>query len=98
MVFYAGVMMHREDLPRQTHLEFLVPVASHVYANGPVSYLRMNRLPESGDYAPIVNVLEGGDYFVTSGEVLIPAHSYQGSGVDMSITAEVEWTFPLDFV
>jgi hypothetical protein len=69
-----------------------------VYANGPVTYLRLDRLPEPGNYAPIVNVLMSGDYFVTSGEVLIPTHSYRGSGAEMAITAEVEWTFPLEFV
>lgn len=69
-----------------------------VYANGPVSYLRLDELPEPGDYAPIVDVLRRGDYFVTSGEVLIPSHRYSGSGDDMTLAAEVEWTFPLDFV
>jgi hypothetical protein len=69
-----------------------------VYANGPVSYLRMDALPPSGDYSPIVDVLKRGDYFVSSGEVLLPSVTYGGSGPDMYVTAEVEWTFPLDFV
>ena len=69
-----------------------------IYANGPVSYLRIGDLPDSGDYAPIVDALERGDYFVTSGEVLIPSHRYEGSGSDMRVVADVEWTFPLDFV
>ena len=69
-----------------------------IYANGPVSYLRMNALPEPGNYSPIIDVLMGGDYFVTSGEVLIPSHRYRGTGANMTLTAEVQWTFPLDFV
>ena len=69
-----------------------------VYANGPVSYLRMDELPEPGNYAPIVNALSSGDYFVTSGEVLIPSHRYEGRGTSMTLVADVEWTFPLDFV
>ena len=69
-----------------------------VYANGPVSYLRLGELPPPGEYAPIIDVLERGDYFVTSGEVLIPSHSYEGSGADARVVASVEWTFPLDFV
>jgi hypothetical protein len=69
-----------------------------VYANGPVSYLRMDELPEPGNYAPIVDVLERGDYFVSSGEVLIPEHRYEGSGTGARVTAEVTWAFPLDFV
>ncbi|MDH3272535.1 MAG: hypothetical protein OEN56_14455 [Gemmatimonadota bacterium] len=69
-----------------------------VYANGPVSYLRMDALPEPGDYSPIIDALRSGDYFVSSGEVLVPSVAYSGSGTRMSATAEVEWTFPLDFV
>jgi hypothetical protein len=33
-----------------------------IYANGPVSYLRIDELPEPGDYAPIVDVLMDGHY------------------------------------
>jgi hypothetical protein len=69
-----------------------------VYANGPVSYLRLAALPEPGNYAPIVDVLMNGDFFVTSGEVLIPSHRYEGSGANTTLTADVQWTFPLDFV
>ena len=69
-----------------------------IYANGPVSYLRMDELPGPGDYAPIVETLASGDYFVTSGEVLIPSHAVSGTGRDATLTAEVEWTFPLDFI
>lgn len=69
-----------------------------IYANGPVTYLKMDRLPVSNDYSSIVNTLRAGDYFVSSGEVLIPAHSVSGSGADAKLTAEVRWTFPLDFV
>jgi hypothetical protein len=69
-----------------------------VYANGPVSYLRLGALPEPGNYAPVVDALQRGDYFVTSGEVLIPSHRYEGTGTDARLVAEVTWTFPLDFV
>ena len=69
-----------------------------IYANGPVSYLRIGDLPESSDYAPIIDALMEGNYFVTSGEVLIPSHEYDGAGANATLTAEVQWTFPLDFV
>lgn len=69
-----------------------------IYANGPVSYLRIGELPDPGDYAPIIDALMDGNYFVSSGEVLIPAHRYDGAGANTTLTAEVQWTFPLDFV
>ena len=69
-----------------------------VYANGPVTYVEIGALPEPGNYAPIVSALSNGDYFVTSGEVLIPSHAYERQGGTTMLTAEVEWTFPLAFV
>ena len=41
--------------------------------------------------------MKQGDYFVTSGEVLIPKYTIQGSGTKRTIIADVEWTFPLEF-
>ena len=69
-----------------------------IYANGPVTYLRLDELPAGNDYSSITNTLKSGDYFVSSGEVLIPEHSYSGSGTTALATAEVSWTFPLEFV
>ena len=69
-----------------------------IYANGPVTYLRLNALPAPGNYAPIVDALRSRDYFVTSGEVLIPSHAIEGTGGDAALVADVRWTFPLDFV
>ena len=63
-----------------------------------MSYLRINELPEPGDYTPIVAALKNGDYLVTSGEVVIPSHSYEGTADAMTLVADVEWTFSLDFV
>ncbi len=93
----AGTSLRPKYLLAITETYFKSP-GDDVYANGPVSYLRIGDLPEPGDYAPIVEALERGDYFVTSGEVLVPSHRYEGSGAGMSVVADVEWTFPLDFV
>ena len=39
-----------------------------------------------------------GESFVTSGEVLIPSYAVRGTGNQRTIVADVEWTFPLNFV
>jgi hypothetical protein len=93
----AGTDLAPKGLLAITETYFKAP-GDDIYANGPVSYLRMDALPEPGDYAPIVSALRSGDYFVTSGEVLIPSHRYEGSGAERTLVADVEWTFPLDFV
>ncbi len=68
-----------------------------IYANNPVNYVRLDRLPPPGEWGPIVDAMTRGDYFVTSGEVLIPSYSVEGSGGRRKIVADVEWTFPLEF-
>lgn len=68
-----------------------------IYANNPVNYVHLDRLPPPGEWGPIIDAMERGDYFVTSGEVLIPHNAVEGSGSRRTVTADVEWTFPLEF-
>ncbi len=69
-----------------------------IYANNPVSYMKIGPLPEPGNWTPIVNAFKSGDFFVTSGEVLINNYAVRGTGASRTVSADVEWTFPLDFV
>jgi hypothetical protein len=69
-----------------------------VYAMGPVSYPRMDALPGPEDFSPIVDALRTGNFFATSGEVLIPTYEVTGSAGRRSVVAEVEWTFPMELV
>ncbi|MEO8051483.1 MAG: hypothetical protein ABI833_13780 [Acidobacteriota bacterium] len=69
-----------------------------IYANNPVNYVKIDALPPPGEWSPIVNAMAKGDYFVTSGEVLIPSYSVEGTGRKRTIVADVQWTFPLEFV
>lgn len=70
-----------------------------VYANNPVTYVKIGeRRPTIDNWRPIIDSLKRGDHFVTSGEVLIPSYAVQGSGNQRTIVANVEWTFPLEFV
>ena len=74
------------------------PPYDAMYANGPVNYVKLERLPTVDDTSPIINAMKRGDYFVTSGEVLISNYAVEGTGNQRTISADVEWTFPLDFV
>ena len=69
-----------------------------IYANNPVNYVKLAALPGPDDRSSVVNAMKRGDYFWTSGEVLIPSYAVQGEGRQRTIAADVEWTFPLDFV
>ena len=74
------------------------PSYDATYANGPVNYVKLDKLPTVDDMSPIINAMKSGDYFVTSGEVLISNYAVEGTGDKRTISVEVEWTFPLDFV
>jgi hypothetical protein len=63
-----------------------------------VNYLKIEALPAPGDFSPIVNAIRSGQFFVSTGEVLIPQWSVRRVGSNIEISAEVEWTFPLEFV
>jgi hypothetical protein len=69
-----------------------------VYASAPVSYVKMDAIPAADAAAAVVKALMRGDYTVTSGEVLIRSFDLRGSGAARTVSADVEWTFPLEFV
>jgi hypothetical protein len=70
-----------------------------LYSNFPVNYLKIERTPgPDDDYSPVLKSLRNGDFFVTTGEILIKNYSVGGAGNQRSIAADVEWTFPLNFV
>jgi hypothetical protein len=63
----------------------------HLYVN----YIRLKRVPgPSEDWSPVLDAMRAGDFFVTSGEVLLRRVTVE----DKAVVAEVEWTFPLEFV
>lgn len=64
-----------------------------------VNYLKLDRLPGfDEDWSPIVNSLRSGSFFVTSGEVLFRNFAVEGKANDRTVVADLEWTFPLEFV
>ena len=64
-----------------------------------VNYVKLAGVPKfDEDWTPVVRAMRAGDYFVSSGEVLFRNWGIEGSGPHRIYTAEVEWTFPLEFV
>ncbi|MDZ7723300.1 MAG: hypothetical protein U5R06_10965 [candidate division KSB1 bacterium] len=74
------------------------PPFDDAYGMSPVNYIKLDSIPTLDDMSSIINTLKQGDYFVTSGEVLIPFYEIRGTGNKRTVIADVEWTFPLDFV
>jgi hypothetical protein len=69
-----------------------------LYGDFNINYVKLDRVPAFGDWTRITAALRSGDFFVTTGEVLIPKWSVEGEGKDKAILADVEWTFPLEFI
>ncbi len=63
-----------------------------------VNYLKLNALPAGDNWSAILRVLRAGDFFVTTGEVLIREFGVHHQGASVQVTADLEWTFPLEFV
>ncbi len=60
-----------------------------------VNYVKLPAVPKfDEDWSPLVRAMRAGDFFVSSGEVLLRSSGVSGR----TYNAEVEWTFPLEFV
>jgi hypothetical protein len=63
-----------------------------------VNYVKLDRVPRFDEsWSSILHALRAGDFYVTSGEVLFRSYAIEGTGAHRTYTAEVEWTFPLEF-
>ncbi|HEX4348091.1 MAG TPA: hypothetical protein VHZ73_10990 [Vicinamibacterales bacterium] len=69
-----------------------------IYASSPVSYVHLDSTPDSDHIGRVIDTLMKGDYFVTSGEVLIRSYAVEGTGTKRTVSADLEWTYPLEFV
>jgi hypothetical protein len=74
------------------------PAWDDTYGMSPVNYLRLDTVPGVDDMTAIVEALRTNDFFVTSGEVLLPEQRIEGEGDERTYVAEVHWSFPLEFV
>ena len=70
-----------------------------LYPTFPVTYIKLDRVPgATEDWSPILKSMRDGTMFVTTGEILIRNYAVEGSGSKRTINADLEWTFPLEFV
>jgi hypothetical protein len=70
-----------------------------IYPHLIVNYVKVNQLPRfDQDWTPITQAIRAGDFFVTTGEILIDEFQIVGSGENRQVEVQFEWTFPLEFV
>jgi hypothetical protein len=70
-----------------------------LYPQFPVSYVKVAALPgPTEDWSPVLKALREGNSFVTTGEILFKNYAVEGAGNNRNIAADLEWTFPLEFL
>ena len=74
---------------------FYLDMESELYSQMNINYLKLPNLPslDDGDWSEVVDVLRQGDFFVSTGEVLLHDHTIS----ETQVSVDVEWTFPLGF-
>ncbi len=69
-----------------------------LYAHMNINYIKLDRLPEFDRWGDALVPLAEGNYFTTTGEVLIPRIDLSRSTADSVVAAvDAQWTFPLKF-
>jgi len=87
---------------------FTVNFENEMYAHLNVNYLPLAALPEfKNGWQPVVDVMEKGNFFSSTGEVLIPQFAVNGKGAGETValanpakadvTFALSWTFPMAF-
>ena len=78
-----------------------------LYGHLNVNYLQLKELPRFEDgWQPVLDVMEKGKFFVSTGEVLLPGFKVNNAGAgestktdakgNVEITLDASWTFPLN--
>lgn len=75
---------------------FQISLADELYAHMNINYLRLPELPSFDHYDRILQSLEKGDGFITTGEILLPSASISAVGDHgVRVNARISSTFPL---
>jgi hypothetical protein len=86
---------------------FTVEPENEMYAHLNVNYLKIDKLPDyKNGWQSIVDALQKGQFFSSTGEVLIPEFTVNGKstgeeitidGKDSNIVFKLRWTFPMNY-
>ncbi|MES2732934.1 MAG: hypothetical protein V4714_14365 [Bacteroidota bacterium] len=88
---------------------FTIEHENEMYAHLNVNYLKLAQLPDfKTGWQPVLDAMEKGQFFSSTGEVLLPSFQVNGKGAGetvqlatdgkATIALEINWTFPLNFV
>jgi hypothetical protein len=87
---------------------FTIEPENEMYAHLNVNYLQLVKLPAYNDgWQPVLDAIEAGKFFTTTGEILIPSFTVNNRGcgkpvklndpAKANVSFNISWTFPLQF-
>lgn len=77
---------------------FQIDHTHELYAHMNINYVRAPRLPSYDNYGELLDTMRRGEFFVSTGEVLMPEHRIQESQPDrLTVSADIRYTLPLQF-
>jgi hypothetical protein len=74
---------------------FQLDSTHELYGHMNVNYLRLPALPSFDHWADALAAVAKGEYFTTTGEVLLPHTSMQANLDEITAKVSASWTFPL---
>jgi hypothetical protein len=75
---------------------FQISAADELYAHMNINYLRLPELPSFDDYGSILQSIEKGEGFITTGEILLPSETMSAAGAgSVRVKTRISSTFPL---
>jgi hypothetical protein len=76
---------------------FQIDSTHELYAHMNVNYVKLPSLPAFDDYEKLLGALQRGDFFTTTGEVLLPdVRLAEEKGGRIAVQARILHTFPLE--
>lgn len=76
---------------------FKIDRTHELYGHMNINYLKLDRVPEFGDASAVGEALRRGDYFITTGEVLLHDYRLDRKVDEVSGELDISWTLPLNF-
>ncbi|MCC6587021.1 MAG: hypothetical protein IT168_10050 [Bryobacterales bacterium] len=72
---------------------FQVDSTHDLYPHLNVNYVKLDTLPRYEEYGSALDAIKRGDFFISTGEVLLPLVVIRPG---LTVTADIRWNFPLD--
>lgn len=68
-----------------------------LWAHMNINYVRLPKLPSFDEYGAVLQAIRQGQFFLSTGEVLLPQYSLHGSPAGLRVEATIQHRFPLQF-